>query len=334
VSLVLKSNQLKHNKQTKDNDEFYELENEKMNKIKVSLEEANGILLKLDNYVYVNSCLLSETSELLCKKNVNIFNENVGANNSHLNNEQSNSSSLIKNNISDLINRSVLEHEFKKLNNPNDQNHINSSNKHMKKAKSYSYFIKVQETDKKITKVKKDKSTVKNTSQPEPDLTSEPTLKKDLNLKMKLDLSKLSVEELKNTGTDLLTSQRKTMLELSLQFKQLQENFSSQQKELKEKDKIISSSNEKTQILIDEYEEKLKTFELNLTSKEREFNDYKNKTLKDFSYKENQILELHNKVAFLEDEKFRLLHLDKDKKKFYAMELQINQLTNEMQKVN
>jgi len=32
VSLVLKSNQLKHNKQTKENDEFYELENEKMNK--------------------------------------------------------------------------------------------------------------------------------------------------------------------------------------------------------------------------------------------------------------------------------------------------------------
>ena len=55
----------------------------------------------------------------------------------------------------------------------------------------------------------------------------------------------------------------------------------------------------------------------------------------DFAYKENQILELHNKISDLEDEQFRLLHFnkDKDKKKFHAMEVQIKQFTNELQKV-
>ena len=123
------------------------------------------------------------------------------------------------------------------------------------------------------------------------------------------------------------------MLELSLQLKNMQENFSSLQKEIEEKDSFIKINNEKNQNLIKEYEQRLKNYELELSIQEKQFTDYRDKTLKDFSFKESQILELHNKISFLENEKFRLMHLDKDKKKFNAMEVQINQLANEMQKV-
>ena len=123
------------------------------------------------------------------------------------------------------------------------------------------------------------------------------------------------------------------MLELSFQHKNLQDNFSNLQKEIVEKERQLKLSNERIQKIIENFEDKVKKSDFKLANLDKEYKEYQEKTLVDFSYKENQILDLHNKISLLEDEKFRLLHLDKDKKKFYAMELQINHITNEMQKV-
>ncbi len=58
--------------------------------------------------------------------------------------------------------------------------------------------------------------------------------------------------------------------------------------------------------------------------------------MRDFSYKENKIVELIGKISDLEDENYKILHLNKDnmsKKKFIVMEKQIQTFAVEMQKL-
>jgi len=171
-------------------------------------------------------------------------------------------------------------------------------------------------------------------------------LDRNIKSKLRLDFSKIRKEEMKNiskivvqeNNNELITSQRKTIFDMSKQFQMLKDQILLLQKELREKEEIIDNNQETINnqtLIIEKNHEKLKELDLMNMDKEKLFEEYKERSLKDFSYKENQILELHNKISDLEDEKFRLLHFskDKDKKKFYAMETQIKQFTNELQKV-
>jgi len=111
-----------------------------------------------------------------------------------------------------------------------------------------------------------------------------------------------------------------------------------QQKEIKDKDKMhkdLQDTIQKQALLIEQANENLKQVGIQTMDKEMLFKEYKERSLQDFAYKESQILELHNKISDLEDEKFRLLHFskDKDKKKFHAMDMQIKQFTNELHKL-
>ena len=56
--------------------------------------------------------------------------------------------------------------------------------------------------------------------------------------------------------------------------------------------------------------------------------------LNDLSTKQKHILKLHEKVNDLEDMNFKLTNFNKDKKKFYAMEMQTKGLTNAIQQVS
>lgn len=143
---------------------------------------------------------------------------------------------------------------------------------------------------------------------------------------------------LPENNNEIITSQRKTIFDMSKQFQMFKDQVILLQKELKEKEEIIDKNQEtiyNQSLTFEKLNEKLKELDLVNIDKDKVFEEYKERTMKDFSYKENQILELHNKISDLEDEKFRLLHFskDKDKKKFYAMETQIKQFTNELQKV-
>ncbi len=171
-------------------------------------------------------------------------------------------------------------------------------------------------------------------------------LDRNIKSKLRLDFSKIRKEEMKNiskivvpeSNNELITSQRKTIFDMSKQFQLFKDQILLLQREIREKEDIIDKYQEtinKQSLIIDKNQEKLKELDLMNMDKEKLFEEYKERSLKDFSYKENQILELHNKISDLEDEKFRLLHFskDKDKKKFYAMETQIKQFTNELQKV-
>ena len=318
----MKANQTKSI--NKDRYDLIEIENQTINKINIILEQASDILIKLDSYIYINNCLLNEANDLNSKK-TGLF--------EYLPNKSIwdiSSTNNVKVNKREISHRSFIYPNSKRSINNIDQNLINNQSNGLKKSKSFSYLIKLEDKeDKKKISLEEDISDL-NIEYKAADSNN---LKSDFKFKIKLDLSKISLDEIKTKDKDLITSQRKTMLELSLQLKNMQENFSSLQKEIEEKDSFIKINNEKNQNLIKEYEQRLKNYELELSIQEKQFTDYRDKTLKDFSFKESQILELHNKISFLENEKFRLMHLDKDKKKFNAMEVQINQLANEMQKV-
>ncbi len=83
------------------------------------------------------------------------------------------------------------------------------------------------------------------------------------------------------------------------------------------------------------YEEIIQELNEKIMNKQEEFDIYKTQTMMDFEYKEKKVIELVGKVSDLEDENYKLVHFnkDKDKKKFYMMEKQVKELTNEMQKV-
>ena len=103
------------------------------------------------------------------------------------------------------------------------------------------------------------------------------------------------------------------------------------------KDKIslyedtIDSLNKK----VSDYDDILKALTEKLLKKENEFDLYKEKTMKDFSHKEQKTVELINRITDLEDENYKLTHFtnkDIDKKKFIIMDKQIKSFTVEMQK--
>jgi len=86
------------------------------------------------------------------------------------------------------------------------------------------------------------------------------------------------------------------------------------------------------------YEDKINQLEKIIKEKDKNFQSYEEKMLRDFAYKENKILDLHNIVGDLEDEKMKLNQIiniskDKDKKKYLEVANQVKTLTKEMQKV-
>lgn len=87
------------------------------------------------------------------------------------------------------------------------------------------------------------------------------------------------------------------------------------------------------------YEDKITQLEKIIKEKDKYFQTYEEKMLKDFAYKENKILEQYNIVSELEDEKMRLIQIiniskDKDKKKYLEVENKVKLLSKEMQRVN
>ncbi len=133
----------------------------------------------------------------------------------------------------------------------------------------------------------------------------------------------------------IINNQKGLIYELRKQNKNLTEkhqklnyiNKLTKDEELKKKENAISF-----------YEDKINQLERSIEDKERIFSNYEEKTLKDFLYKEKKILEQHDIIAQLGDEKMKLIHIinenkDKNKKKLYEVESKVKFLTTEMQKV-
>ena len=115
-----------------------------------------------------------------------------------------------------------------------------------------------------------------------------------------------------------------TSIELKNKITQLNEIIFNKENQIIGLNKKLDESQEITKLL----NEKLCNLDL-------EFDNYKQKTIKDFSYKENKIIGLINKIAELEDENYKIIHSNKDnmsKKKFIVMEKQIQSFAVEMQK--
>ena len=123
------------------------------------------------------------------------------------------------------------------------------------------------------------------------------------------------------------------------QLSSTKENLSKCRLSLSQKEIIISHQTEEISSLqkkITEFEEILKALTEKLLKKENEFDQYKEKTLKDFSHKEQKTVELINRITDLEDENYKLLHFsakDADKRKYIMMDKQIKSFTVEMQKM-
>ena len=98
---------------------------------------------------------------------------------------------------------------------------------------------------------------------------------------------------------------------------------------------ISRKQNETLQKKIVELEYIIKALNQKVFEKEENFQKYKDKSLQDLQYKENKILNLVNRIADLEDENYRISHLNADnmnKKKIIAMESQIKNFAIELQK--
>ena len=140
-------------------------------------------------------------------------------------------------------------------------------------------------------------------------------------------------------------TQRESNHVLDLEEKLLKINNSNDINSLELKNKInqlneiiFNKENQITQLnkKIDESQEIAKLLNEKLCNLDIEFDNYKQKSMRDFSYKENKIVELIGKISDLEDENYKILHLNKDnmsKKKFIVMEKQIQTFAVEMQKL-
>ena len=101
------------------------------------------------------------------------------------------------------------------------------------------------------------------------------------------------------------------------------------QNELTDKDSKLKNNF----ITIKEYEDKINNNNQIISNMIKKIENEKSDFLKDLSYKDKQILKLHEKINELEDMNFKLTNFNKDKKKFYAMEIQAKELTNAFQQV-
>ena len=79
------------------------------------------------------------------------------------------------------------------------------------------------------------------------------------------------------------------------------------------------------------YENKIKELEDKLLKQTSEFEEYKNRSMADFKYKEDKLIELFNKVSDLEEINYRLINFNKDKemKRVFVMEKQLKDITTE-----
>ena len=164
---------------------------------------------------------------------------------------------------------------------------------------------------------------------------------KNIKLKLKLDFSKIRSKEYaqkkQGENNELLTSQRKTIFDISKQFRILQDQLIGIQNKMKDKDETISNNQEiiqKQKMIIQQNNEKFNQLDIQNTEKAKLFNEYKETSIKDYANKESQILELKNKKSDLEDEMFKLLYLKKkDKKKILSMETTLKKLNNDLLRV-
>ena len=88
--------------------------------------------------------------------------------------------------------------------------------------------------------------------------------------------------------------------------------------------------------MITQYEEKLQNLENQLKEKDNSLNEFKEQMLKDFTYKENKILDLHNQITDIEDDVARyqkIIGMTKDKKKYNETESKNKALSKELHRV-
>jgi kinesin family protein 5 len=138
--------------------------------------------------------------------------------------------------------------------------------------------------------------------------------------------------------TNVIMNQRKTIIEITTEYHNIKQLLCNIKKESEEKELIFSKSHEdviRTEYKVKEYENRTKDLEDKLEKQGLEFEEYKTKSMKDFKYKEEKLIQLYDKVSDLEEANYRLIHFnkDKDKKKYFQMEKQIGTLTIELQKL-
>jgi kinesin family protein 5 len=138
--------------------------------------------------------------------------------------------------------------------------------------------------------------------------------------------------------TNVIRNQRKTIIDLTTEYHNVKQQLSNIKKESHEKELILSKNTEdiiKTEYKVREYESRIKELEERLEKQTVEFEEYKTKSIADFKYKEEKLIQLYDKVSDLEEANYRLVHFnkDKDKKKYFQMEKQIGTLTIELQKL-
>lgn len=116
---------------------------------------------------------------------------------------------------------------------------------------------------------------------------------------------------------------KETILELTENIYKLEKDVQDLKLVIKEKDEKINLS----EIMV-------KHFEENIFEHSKQLEDEKTLFLKDLQQKDKKLLELNEKYVDLEELNFKLVHFNKDTKKFAAMEKQIKDLTSIIQNVS
>jgi kinesin family protein 5 len=298
IIVLIKSNKIKLEK--KEDDEVIE----ELKKYIKSLEEALVIINTIEEYIITDNKNFDDLIELIVNSN---------------NNYKSNTFSNINLNYNKNININIFN------------NNANNAKKNL--YKSY------RQNDRPKSSNDNHKKHVKSYSSLDCSVAgifSHST--ENINMSNEIDESHISELNVNDNIVNIIKKQRRTIIDITKENHAVKGVLYNMRKVSDEKELILSKNNEdiiKTEYKVREYESRIKELEDRYEKQTVEFEDYKTKSLKDFKYKEEKLIELFDKVSDLEEANYRLVHFnkDKEKKKYFQMEKQISTFTLELGKL-